>query len=634
MIEDDIAVIESSLRQLPIISEILDKLNAELPSHLKYHAYEHTEDVFREAIRFSVTDGLPARDITLLAIAAAFHDAGFIKSPVANEPIGARMAREAMESFSKHDPKHGFSEEEIALVEQMILDTTLRDVQGSLRQVPTTDLSRYLLDADLSNLGRDDFFDKGELQRQELGYDQEIFRRKSFDLLNSHRWLTNAGRLLRQSRKDENLKLLKKMISTDSQSAAISFDRLGFLAKLPLLLNSSLDLRRIIKVALEELKKRLSGTAATIFLLDESGKQLTFWALQGSEEGELEGQKMPAGKGVVGWVIDRQESTIVNDAGNDPRFFSQIDKEVGFQTKNMICSPLTVRGERKLGAVQVLNKESGDFAEEDVEFIEQFCHQMSLAIDNARLFEAVKERNRKLEILDNRKNEMMSVIAHEFRTPLSLIGSSADLIATGGLNNPATVEQLCSLLNKGVQRLTKLIGEVKNLSLATTSDRMEVARDKFNVQELMRQVVEHFESTCAERKLSLIVECPDSVGAVDGDMTLLLLAVRNLVSNAIRFTPDGGRVALRASRAAGLVRIEVSDSGIGIEAEQIPLIFEKFYEVNSALNHSSGEHEFKSGGLGLGLSTVKSILSAHGTTCDVASTPGKGSTFSFTLPAL
>lgn len=634
MIEDEIATFEASLKALPIISEVLSTLRRELPPHLKYHAYEHTEDVLREVVRFALTDSLPQRDVTLLGIAAAFHDAGFVKSPVANEPIAARMAREAMERSSKDDPARGFTADEIALVEQMILDTALRETPSGLRQVPTTDLSRYLLDADLSNLGRDDFFDKGELQRQELGYDQEIFRRKSFELLNAHRWLTNAARLLRQPRKEENVKLLKKMIGSDSQSTAISFDRLGFLAKLPLLLNSSLDTRRIIKVALEELKKRLAGTAATIFLLDESGKQLTFWALQGSEEGELEGAKMPAGKGVVGWVIDRQEPAIVNDAPNDPRFFSQIDKDVGFITKNMICTPLTVRGERKLGAVQVLNKVHGDFLDDDVEFMEQFCHQMALAIDNARLFEAVKERNRKLEILDNRKSEMMSVIAHEFRTPLALIGSSAELIANGGLNKPETVDQLCSILNKGVQRLTKLISEVKNLSLSTSSERMTIKPVRFEIQELIRQVAENFDESKTSRKITLVIECPDSIGDAEGDPALLLLALRNLVSNAVRFTPDGGRIVIRASRSGGLVRIDVSDTGIGIDAEQLPLIFEKFYEVHSALHHTSGEFEFKSGGLGIGLSTVRSILTSHGTSCEVVSELGKGSTFSFTLPAL
>ena len=80
--------------------------------------------------------------------------------------------------------------------------------------------------------------------------------------------------------------------------------------------------------------------------------------------------------------------------------------------------------------------------------------------------------------------------------------------------------------------------------------------------------------------------------------------------------------------------MEVSDTGIGLEKDEIPLIFEKFYEVGDSLNHSSGDLEFKSGGLGLGLATVRAILKAHGSTCEVSSDAGKGSTFAFFLPAV
>ena len=162
MIENDVKQAEETLRQLPVISAILDLLKQNLPGHLVYHAFAHTEDVLNEAIRFAITDELPAREIELLAIAAAFHDAGFIKSPVANEPIAARMVREALERHTTAHPTCGYSADEISLVEQMILDTSLRETQTGLRQVPTCDLSRYLLDADLSNLGREDFFDKGQ----------------------------------------------------------------------------------------------------------------------------------------------------------------------------------------------------------------------------------------------------------------------------------------------------------------------------------------------------------------------------------------------------------------------------------------------------------------------------------------
>ena len=198
---------QDELRRHPIVKEALSILERDLPKGLAYHSLSHTIDVLEEAIRFTVVDSLSDRDIELIAIAAACHDLGFVKSPVLNEPIGASYAREQMAQ------RGGYTEKEIALVERMILDTALVDTGTGPRQIPSTDLSRYLLDADLSNFGREDFFDKGELQRKELGVDQEIFRRNSFHLLNAHRWLTNAARELREKKKEENLSLLKAMIS-------------------------------------------------------------------------------------------------------------------------------------------------------------------------------------------------------------------------------------------------------------------------------------------------------------------------------------------------------------------------------------------------------------------------------------
>jgi len=614
-----------AIKNKPIIKSCLEQLQRELPAHLIYHRYAHTEDVLTEAVTFAMIDKIDDRSIELIAIAAAFHDAGFIKSPARNEGIGAAMARKAMTTSGD------YSKDEIDIVERMIMDTSLMDTSNGPRQVPTTDLSRYVLDADLSNFGREDFFDKGELFRQELGYDQSIFRIFSFELLHAHRWLTNAARSLRQAKKEENIRLLKEMLPPQQDAPTMSFDRLGFLAKLSLLLNSSLDTKHIIEVAIEELAKRLQAQAATIFLLDDDGATLTFWAMEGSSEGRLAGMKMPADKGIVGWVITHQESVLVQDAENDPRFFSVIDKEAGFKTRNILCSPLTVAGKRKLGAVQVLNKIEGSFDRQDLQFLDQFGNQIALAIDHARLLEAVRERNKKLELLDLRKNEMMSVIAHEFRTPLNLIGTSAEILASGKTLNEDTVDKMLSILGNGVRRLTKLISEVKNLSLSTAG-KLDVNLGRVQIEPLFKQVLEHFGYAISARHQTFNCNLPPKISVVKADEALLLLVLKNLVSNAIRFTPDNGTITLAAVERAGLITISVQDTGIGIEKDQLSLIFEKFYEVGSAMQHSSGEYEFKSGGLGLGLATAKAVLVAHSSSIDVQSTLGKGSTFSFALP--
>lgn len=206
MSEEAILKAQRELREHLIVRETLDLLARDLPDSLWYHALPHTQDVLDEVIRFGVTDNLPPRDLELLAIAAACHDVGFVSTPTSNESLGAAFARERMER------QGGFSSEEIDLVERMILDTALITTDVGPCQVPTTRLSGYLLDADLSNLGREDFFDKGELQRKELGQDLNLFRKNALALLLAHQWNTSAGRLLRQTRKELNIQLLSAMV--------------------------------------------------------------------------------------------------------------------------------------------------------------------------------------------------------------------------------------------------------------------------------------------------------------------------------------------------------------------------------------------------------------------------------------
>ena len=625
MSEQKIAQAHEEMVRHPIVADTLAVLARELPKGLAYHAYSHTEDVIAEVIRFAVTDNLPPRQIELLAIAAACHDLGFIKSPVMNEPIGASFAREQMEK------RGGYTSDEVSLVERMILDTALVDTGNGPRQIPSTDLSRYLLDADLSNFGRDDFFDKGELQRKELGQDQDIFRKNSYALLNSHRWLTNAARSLRQKKKEQNLSMLKSMVLSQRDSTSISFDRIGFLARLPLLLNSSLDTQKVIKVALEELKTRLQAKAATIFLLDEDQNNLSFWALQGPENHRLEGKKIPSNVGIVGWVIKNQEAIIVKDAASDPRFFSQIDKEGGFITRSMVCAPLSVREHSQIGAVQVLNKIDGPFEPEDLEFVTQFANQVALAIENAQLYEAVTQRSHQLEMVDGRKNEIMNILTSQLREPVRSIGTSAELLGSGALNDGLMVEQTCHTLTSNVQRLSKLIADFRNLSFAT-STKLSLDISHCDVAGLFAHVQASFESILRERSLAFTVECPKNIGHCEGDQNLLHMVLSNLLANAIRNTPDGGTITLRAIRSEALVTIELSDSGQGMSTQDIMHAFDRF-EQASASHLSGSPFAFQSRGLGLGLPAARTILHSHGTSIEIRSSVGKGSAFYFSLPA-
>lgn len=197
----------SKLVSLPIVTEILERLERELSPQYTFHSAQHSRDVLNEVILFSETESRAPREIELLAIAAAYHDAGFLEREKENEPIGAEIAAEAMERFG------GYSGDEIALVKQMICDTRLIVGETGLHQAANNELSRYLLDADVSNFGRADFFDKLERVVQERGGDRTKELNATLVLMKNHDWCTEAARTLRGAKKKENIEELQKMLS-------------------------------------------------------------------------------------------------------------------------------------------------------------------------------------------------------------------------------------------------------------------------------------------------------------------------------------------------------------------------------------------------------------------------------------
>lgn len=195
------------LRQKPLISEILNKLKYELPANLHYHTAAHTDDVLQEALIYGMHDNLKERDLELLAVAAAYHDAGFLVGRGDTEIRASEMVRSAMYKADS------YSTAEIELVYQMILDTQLIREAEQLRQIPHTELSKYLLDADLSNFGREDFLDKLELVHKEVGVERKPFLVDTLQLMLGHEWYSTAAKKLRARKKKQNLAKLKTIVA-------------------------------------------------------------------------------------------------------------------------------------------------------------------------------------------------------------------------------------------------------------------------------------------------------------------------------------------------------------------------------------------------------------------------------------
>ena len=209
MLQEQVALVQQRECKRPIVAQILKRLAHELPKTLRYHTAAHTDDVIHESLLFGVSARLHERQLELLTIAAAYHDAGFITQIAQNEAVGAGLAAQAMQEAG------GYSEEEVAAVRAMIEDTQLKKVGEGFAQIPSTELSKFICDADLSNLGRVDFLEKAELVREEIGVPKSLENwERVLKLVQSHQWYTEPARIFRQEQKNRNVDALKQLIGS------------------------------------------------------------------------------------------------------------------------------------------------------------------------------------------------------------------------------------------------------------------------------------------------------------------------------------------------------------------------------------------------------------------------------------
>jgi signal transduction histidine kinase/DNA-binding response OmpR family regulator len=245
--------------------------------------------------------------------------------------------------------------------------------------------------------------------------------------------------------------------------------------------------------------------------------------------------------------------------------------------------------------------------------------------------EKLENANKELSTLDRMKTDLLANVSHELRTPLAAIRGYVEFIQEGQLGSISEAQRKgLDVCLRNAERLTKTINMLLDFS------RMELGRitirpAPFQIGRLVAQVVSGVESEARKKKIRLVMRVPRDLKAVDGDRDRLTQVLENLITNAIKFTPEGGTVdvAARMTQGAGAERVEigVADSGSGIPPEERKRIFDKFYQSDATATR-------KFGGIGLGLAIVKSILEAHGSDIAVEDRPGGGSVFRFSLPAV
>jgi CheY-like chemotaxis protein len=253
--------------------------------------------------------------------------------------------------------------------------------------------------------------------------------------------------------------------------------------------------------------------------------------------------------------------------------------------------------------------------------VAQHCAQ---ALDRARLYESTQRARADAERANRIKDEFVSVVSHELRTPLSAILGWASMLQRGTLNPEKTARALQSI-SDNARRQARLIEELLDFS-RIASGRTTLQLERVDMRELIRSVVESMVPTAAARGLELVLS-PTPPVDVDGDIRRLEQVFFNLIDNALKFTPRGGRVAVDVRLVDTQVEIQVADNGAGIDGDFLPRVFDRFRQADSTTSRAHG-------GLGLGLSIAKQLVDAHKGQISAASDGrGRGATFTVRLPA-
>lgn len=229
----------------------------------------------------------------------------------------------------------------------------------------------------------------------------------------------------------------------------------------------------------------------------------------------------------------------------------------------------------------------------------------------------LQKTNQVLRQLDRNKLEFIQVAAHELRTPLTVLKGYINLLrATPELKDKSSLTEMMDGMAKGADRMHEVVNMMLDVS-RIDSETMKVLPAQIPLKMTLTELVYSLSKETAERKIEVSIEQDEKIVSIHADPSLLQKALYQLLVNAIKYTPDGGKVKINVQRATlegdiPAVDIRFEDSGIGIDSEHHELIFEKFYQVGEVALHSSGKTAFKSGGPGLGLAIVRGIAKAHG----------------------
>ena len=420
----------------------------------------------------------------------------------------------------------------------------------------------------------------------------------------------------------------RKLIEEQSRRSAAEAEqrRAAFLADASRVLTASFDYHTTLS-SLARLAVPTFADFCTVDILDGEG------GIERVGIAHRDPEKEPLLREITKWVrpgapmVPHLQRALVD---GEPTLLTDIDREaitrhainaehealiLQLAPTSLACVPLKLADKIMGALVWYTTDPELNYRPRDLELAAELARRAALAVENARLYHESEQATRA-------RDQMLGVVAHDLRNPLNTMLMAAQLLADSTTPDSPTRRQ-AAIVQRAGERMNRLVQDLLDVK-RMESGHLVVEPRRISATALVTDAVEMLRSLATSSSIDLVLEetC-DDLPAVCADVHRVQQVLSNLIGNAVKFTPRGGRITVQCARDEGGVRFEVRDTGPGIPAENLPHIFGQFWQGARADRR----------GIGLGLAIAKGIVEAHGGKIWVESTPGEGSSFFFTLPA-
>jgi signal transduction histidine kinase len=368
-------------------------------------------------------------------------------------------------------------------------------------------------------------------------------------------------------------------------------------------LNETLDTAHAMQITLEWSARLCDAHSASLGMYDPETHTLGLVAHWGESDELTEQHELTLAHPLIGQVFETQEAALeMTAAGVEP-------------ARTVLCVPIR-RENNVIGVVTLVAHRMNAFDEDAQALVSRLADRAAIAIENGRLYDAVRAANRA-------KSEFVSLVAHELKVPMTSIRGYADLLPVVG---SVTEQQrnFVETIKNNVHRMTVLVSDLSDIS-RIESGQLKVELRPIDLETVIDEAVESVIAQVEQRSHRYIENRAPNLPSVQGDRSRVIQVLVNLLSNAYKYTPSGGTITLSTGFDEDYVRVSVQDTGVGMTPEQIARLGTKFWRADN-------EHVNNQPGTGLGLAITQNLVALMEGELLVASTPGEGSRFTISLP--